>query len=820
MKKVLSIVLSLVMVLCMMPVMAFAGSASGQYPDVSGEACENAVTTLSNLGVINGYEDGTYKPENVVTRAEAAKLVISALGLSDQAKGSTASFTDLANAKWAEGYIGYAESLGILEGDGDGKFRPADPVTYNEFAAIMVRALGYTDESLQGSYPAAHMAKANALGIMDDITGAGGANGANRGDCAIMLYNNLTNAIGTTDKDGKWTSNANNGEPDDTMMDRLGATPLSTDKNGVAQADVVTLDNARDAIIDLYPYIGAQAVLYQNDDEEVIAIADVESTFLTGEFNSTKTTFEVDGVKYNVTAGDNFVLTTNYDETNASATVGNVNANTEYTIAAKVSGKTLKDIYSVNLWDGKTKQMTSSDITNLSKNDKLNGFEFITDDNDEIDTTSFQLLGVDSLSDIKADDVVTVYNAAGIVKVEVTDETVTGVVSKVSGSGNAAKYTIDDVTYELGQAASAAGTAKAGDEVTLTLTYAGDIWEIDSATTADNYAIVMNAQKENSGSAGEMSGKDAKVQLYTTDGAVIYVVDTKKVDDLGFSTDTEDTKEVKDLIGDLVKYTVKDDKVVALETVTGKMNTATTISKAGYLDSNKISDNAVVFTYSGTNTIGATGITGITEDSVVDKDDLGLSSKSAILGATVGKNTVAYVTDNDEIVAMIIPDGVSNTDTVYGIVVDSYESATYEGTAVDLLIGGELKTDIELGDDTTIANVKDCVVEIKTNVDGSVDLTKVENTGDLVAGSPIAPSVDQYTYLDGNKVKLHESAEVESLKGILADDVIVYVANDDNEYELGDTTDLEVKDGKTVVLYTCNDTDADNYGLVTYAVVK
>ena len=69
MKKVLSIVLSLVMVICMMPVMAFADTV---YSDVSGQPCEDAVTTLSNLSVINGYQDGTYRPDGVVTRAEVA----------------------------------------------------------------------------------------------------------------------------------------------------------------------------------------------------------------------------------------------------------------------------------------------------------------------------------------------------------------------------------------------------------------------------------------------------------------------------------------------------------------------------------------------------------------------------------------------------------------------------------------------------------------------------------------------------------------------------------------------------------------------------
>ena len=60
MKKVLSIVLSLAMVVCMMPLTAFAASASNTtYSDIAGENCEGAVNVLTALGVVDGYEDGT-----------------------------------------------------------------------------------------------------------------------------------------------------------------------------------------------------------------------------------------------------------------------------------------------------------------------------------------------------------------------------------------------------------------------------------------------------------------------------------------------------------------------------------------------------------------------------------------------------------------------------------------------------------------------------------------------------------------------------------------------------------------------------------------
>ena len=77
MKKVLSIVLSIVMVLCMMPAMAFAGTA-----DFTDDAAINhgtAVDTLAALAVLEGYPDGSFQPAKVVTRAEMAKIIATVL---------------------------------------------------------------------------------------------------------------------------------------------------------------------------------------------------------------------------------------------------------------------------------------------------------------------------------------------------------------------------------------------------------------------------------------------------------------------------------------------------------------------------------------------------------------------------------------------------------------------------------------------------------------------------------------------------------------------------------------------------------------------
>ena len=192
MKKVLSFVLVLSMILGSFG-MAFAAPS-----DVVGKDYEDAVNVLMELGVVEGYKDGTYRPEKVVTRAEMATLIIKALGLNDYAVGKSG-FSDMAG-HWADAYVAYAASLGFISGYGDGTFRPNQPVTYDQAITMVVQALGYKAEYMVGGYPGAFVAQAKTLGMLDGIKS--GAAGANRGDVATLLYNTLPVSFVRYDKNG------------------------------------------------------------------------------------------------------------------------------------------------------------------------------------------------------------------------------------------------------------------------------------------------------------------------------------------------------------------------------------------------------------------------------------------------------------------------------------------------------------------------------------------------------------------------------------------------------------------------------------------
>ncbi len=183
--KVLAVVLAFAMVLSMV---GFAG-----YTDVAaGDDCEKAVTVLSGLNILTGYEDGSFKPEATITRAEFATIVIRMLGLAETATGGSTVFPDVAADFWANGYIALATQQGIVNGYPDGTFRPEDPVKYEEAIKMVVAALGYTPMAdANGGYPGGYQVVAASKGILSGIKGAKTGEPATRSVVAQLAFNAL-----------------------------------------------------------------------------------------------------------------------------------------------------------------------------------------------------------------------------------------------------------------------------------------------------------------------------------------------------------------------------------------------------------------------------------------------------------------------------------------------------------------------------------------------------------------------------------------------------------------------------------------------------
>jgi hypothetical protein len=187
MKKILALVLTLTMVL---GTFTFAAAAP---EDVVGTDCEDAVARLMALDIISGFPDGTYKPDEPVTRAQFAKIIVSALGVGEAANyaaGAT-KFADVPADHWATGYINVAVDVGVINGYPDGTFQPENQVTFAEAIKMIVAALGYTPKAeAMGGYPGGYLAVAAEEEITDGVNVVGTLS-ANRGAVAMMVDNAL-----------------------------------------------------------------------------------------------------------------------------------------------------------------------------------------------------------------------------------------------------------------------------------------------------------------------------------------------------------------------------------------------------------------------------------------------------------------------------------------------------------------------------------------------------------------------------------------------------------------------------------------------------
>ena len=168
------------------------------FDDIKGLNSEAAIDRLYYLGIVNGVSKNEYAPEKSVTRAELSKMIVNIVaresGISDK------NFSDIQN-HWGKDFILKAASLGILNGYTDGSFKPDNEVTYAEAIAIIVRCLGY--DGLENNWSDVwyenYISKMKEINLNNGIADFKANDFANRGDIAILLWNMInSNSNGTS----------------------------------------------------------------------------------------------------------------------------------------------------------------------------------------------------------------------------------------------------------------------------------------------------------------------------------------------------------------------------------------------------------------------------------------------------------------------------------------------------------------------------------------------------------------------------------------------------------------------------------------------
>ena len=160
------------------------------YSDISDVQFLNKIETLSKYNIVSGYEDGTYRPDNNITRAEFCKLIMCAT-MNDYVDKYDKCFIDVSENFWAEGYIYAAKSLGVVAGTTETTFEPDANITNEQAVKMIVCALGYNEEATEaGGYPNGYIKVANELGITPNMT-IDYKKTSTRREIAELIYNIL-----------------------------------------------------------------------------------------------------------------------------------------------------------------------------------------------------------------------------------------------------------------------------------------------------------------------------------------------------------------------------------------------------------------------------------------------------------------------------------------------------------------------------------------------------------------------------------------------------------------------------------------------------
>lgn len=333
-KKVISSVAALTMVAS--SVAAFAVD----FPDVESTASyAQAVQELSALDVISGYDDGTFGPDKLVTRAEITKMIVDALAERSSAEASTEStkFADVSADHWAKGYINQGVANGFIAGMSDTEFDPDANVTYVQAQKMLVSAIGYeTYAQAQGGWPTGYKTYAASLDITKGISGITDSTELTRAQVAQMIDNAMDAplcviASWKTEWNGSKTPNlevrdGKEGRAYETLFTekhdayKVYGRVTETSKTGSVDADKVTFqvekaDNfddeevKADSPVSEDMYIGdskadnylrtySQALIQKNDDDEftilsiAAAAANKSVTVASEDFDENKSTDE------------------------------------------------------------------------------------------------------------------------------------------------------------------------------------------------------------------------------------------------------------------------------------------------------------------------------------------------------------------------------------------------------------------------------------------------------------------------------------------------------------------------------------------------
>ena len=570
MKKFLSLVLALVMTMSLVTVSAGAKD----FTDDSEITYKEAVDVISALGVVDGYSDGDFRPDDVLTRGAAAKIICNLIlgpTTASALNAGTAPFKDVPVTNTFAGYITYCSQQGIISGYADGTFRPTGTLSGNAFMKMLLGALGY-DSSIEGytgaNWQVSVIKQASGIGLDDGNDEFVGSQAVTRQEAALYAFNMLQATMVEYDQQntivvGDITINTtssrsdveNNGKSDkyinsdgkmqfaekyftDLRLDDSGeddfARPsnvwtLKSDEIGTYAKDADATYTTKVEVGDIYKDLGLNKTVAKDD----------VSVYVDGVSSKDHPNMK-DQLPVAIKKGDddtkfgaNGVLTeVFYDEDDGTVTITEVNTYVGQ-VSKNVAATSKKDAYVVV----STLDVVPSESGNL---------EFET--NEEFEEDAYVLYTYSEAAE----------EVKSVAAAEEVSGTVTKVINKASDDENKG-LTIADTAYKTSRTVSGEllGDVSVKNDYTVYLdAYGYVIYIEEEELTAQDYALVLATANKS-----DFVGK--KAELLFADGTT-KVVTTEK----DYSNDIADNT--------IVTYKVDSDNVYTLKEVSSKQD------KGGY----------------------------------------------------------------------------------------------------------------------------------------------------------------------------------------------------------------------------------------------
>lgn len=290
MKKFLSMALAAAMTLSA----ASVSVGAKDFADNSRIRYQEAVDVMSAAKVIDGYTDGSFKPQNTLTRGAAAKIICNLIlgpTTASALSADTAPYKDVTADHTFAGYIAYCAQQGIISGYADGTFRPSAPLTGYAFMKMLLGALGYDSEveGYTGSNWSINVAKqALAIELEDGNNSFVGTNAVTREEACLYAFNALKATMVDYSQKTEVTTGGSTVTISGSRYELSNATKTdgNIDKDGLMQfaekyfADLETEEDADDfgRPASKWVYDGKTVGTYANHADEMYVVTDAAKT--------------------------------------------------------------------------------------------------------------------------------------------------------------------------------------------------------------------------------------------------------------------------------------------------------------------------------------------------------------------------------------------------------------------------------------------------------------------------------------------------------------------------------------------------------------